>query len=75
MSAEAEAATVGGQVISAIVAILGALTPTLPYIAKLRAKLSAIRALIARIETSMADGKITPAEATQIIAAGKEIVK
>lgn len=75
MSAEAEAATVSGQMISAIVAILGALTPTLPYIAKLRTKLAAIKSLIARIEIATADGKITPAEATQIIAAGKEIVK
>lgn len=68
-------ATMSGEIISAIVAILGAMTPTLPYIAKIRTKLAAVKALIARIEVATADGKITPAEATQIISAAKEIVK
>lgn len=61
-------------VMTVAVTLLGALGPTLPWIAKLRLRITAVKNLLIELDNALADGKITPAESKSIISTARKVI-
>jgi len=64
----------GSEIVTFLLTVMGALGPTMPYINKLRTKLSAIGTLLEQIDVALADNKITPAEMRAIVKTARKVV-